>query len=746
MAMLREWFTRLCGALRPGRDDRDLEEELRLHLDLEAEAERHRGTSPESARRIARVKLGGMAPVMETLRDQRGLPWLDDLARDVRHGYRLLRRSPVVTGAAALSLSLGIGANSAVFSYADALLLRPLPVPDPDAVVTVMAASPEESLASGVSYVNYQDLRAQSRSFDSLIAHRRSTFSFARSRGATREMRVGRVVSENFFDGLGVRPALGRGFRPDEGLVPGRDAVVVLGHDFWSTALAGDVSVVGEILQINDIEFTVIGVAPASFTGVEPTIRPAFYVPAMMTQRLSSAPDDSLDDRATRWFTLKGRLMAGVSRADAQAELATLWTGLERASPDANRNRTLTVLGEGEHRRLAESITASAVTRQMALVAIVLLVAAGVFLDGGRRSLAFDPGFRTDHLLMMTMDTSLVGYGPFQTRDFYGTLVERAGALSGVASVALTSDVPLDRGGSVERVIPDGHQLPPGQEHAVVFSAIVDEHYFDTMRTEIVRGRAFTVDDQDGASMVAIVNEAFATTYWPGQNPVGKRFRLNDSGGPWLRVVGLTRTGKYLWVGEPQRPFLYLPFDQHQRTRMSVLVETTSHDAAALAGPLRDVVGALDVSQPVFNVRTVSSFYEQRAIAVLARSARAVGILGLVGLALALVGLYGLIANSVMHRTREIGIRMAVGADRSDVLKMVLRQGLVLSGAGVLAGGLLSAASVRLLTASVAGLGTANPAIFVIVPAVLICLTMAACYIPARHASRVDPLVAFRCE
>jgi predicted permease len=377
----------------------------------------------------------------------------------------------------------------------------------------------------------------------------------------------------------------------------------------------------------------------------------------------------------------------------------------------------------------------------------VLLVATGVLFDGFRRVLVLDPGFRTDHLMTMSLDTSTTRYTPAQTSDFYRQLVERARALPDVTSVALTSWVLLDRGGDVQTVIPEGYQLPRGRAAETIFSAVVDEHYFDTMKAGVSRGRAFTADDRDGSRGVAIVNEEFANTYWPAQDPIGKRIRLNSEDGPWLEVVGLTPTGKYLFVAEPPRPFLYLPFAQHQKTAMSLLVETASADASPLAAPLRDVVRGLDVNQPVVSVRTFSSLYEQRAIRVSLRILQMVGTMGLIGLTLTLIGLYGLVAYSVARRTREIGLRMAVGANRSDVLKMVLRQGLMLSTAGLLVGGVASVAVARLLAAGMVGLGgVASPATYVVVPIALITLTMAASYIPARRAATIDPLRALRYE
>jgi ABC-type antimicrobial peptide transport system permease subunit len=208
----------------------------------------------------------------------------------------------------------------------------------------------------------------------------------------------------------------------------------------------------------------------------------------------------------------------------------------------------------------------------------------------------------------------------------------------------------------------------------------------------------------------------------------------------------VVKTGKYLFVGEPPTPFLFLPFSQNERPAMSLVVETTSHDAASLAAPLRNLVRTLDESQPVFNVRTFSSFYQQRAIGVPLLILRIVGTMGLIGLILALIGLYGVVAYSVERRTREIGLRMAIGAGRADVLKMVLRQGLVLSIAGIGVGAISSVFVARLLSAGLVGLGTPNPATYLVVPALVICLTMIASYFPARRAARVDPLRALRYE
>jgi predicted permease len=294
-------------------------------------------------------------------------------------------------------------------------------------------------------------------------------------------------------------------------------------------------------------------------------------------------------------------------------------------------------------------------------------------------------------------------------------------------------------------VIPEGSQLPKGQETVTLFGTVVDEHYFDTMRMPILRGRAFTAADKADSKRVVVVNEAFATKYWPNQDPIGKRLRLNDRNGPMAEVVGLAKTSRYLFIAEAPFPYVYTPYAQNPSGRMTLFVETYG-DPAEIAAPLRAAVRSLDANLPIYNSRTLSSFYEQRTAVVLLMILQLVSAMGLLGLALALIGLYGLIAYSVSRRTQEIGIRMALGAHRSDVLRMVLRQGFVLSIIGVAIGLVTSIGLRKVMAVGLVGLGTTNPVVLVIVPLALVLVTMAACYLPARRASQVDPIRALRYE
>jgi predicted permease len=824
-----------------------------------------------------------------------GRPWriiVFTFFHDIRFAVRVLLKNPGFTLIAALSLALGIGANGCIFSLADAALLRPLPVLEPSSVLNVSTNTPDNPF-SAVSYPDYLDFRDKSHCFDGMVASQTATFSVATSTTSFPQIRFGVLASDNFFQQLGVKPILGRGFLPEEGKVPGRDAVVVVSYQFWQNDLAHDPAAIGHILRIKGIDFTVVGVTPKSFTGVDRYLNPSLYMPATMSQRLKGTTKDPLEDRGDYSFTVKARLKPGMSREIAQANLATIWSALQQQYPDTKQSRSVAVqtelqsrvrqsppdaallgmlmslvglvlliacanvanlllgrararsreialrislgatrfrllrqllseslvlaliggslglwigyLGVGflqsipvptdppielgirmDTRVLLFSLTAAVlsalvfglapalrslktdlvpalksttagstgsnrtigrnalVIAQVALSMIVLVVA-GMMLDGFHKLLNLDPAFSSDHRLMMEFDPSLTRYTPEQTKDFYRKLVDQTRSISGVRSVSLARSLPYMPDQFTSSVVPEGYQLPKGQVADFLFANIVDEHYFDTTNTPVIRGRGFTADDKEGSRRVAVANEEFAKTYWPKQEPIGKRFRLNTPTGDWVEIIGVTKTSKYLFIGETPTKFLYLPFAQNQNSQMLLLVQTAG-DPSALVSPIRNVVKTLDANQPIFNVRTLESYYQQRAVAVPLMIIELVTIMGLLALVLALVGLYGLISYSVSRRTQEIGIRMAIGADRRDVLKMVLRQGLTLAILGVVIGGLATLGVAHLITMGVIGLGTVSPATYVVVPVLLILVTLVACYIPARRASLVDPIKALRYE
>jgi len=388
------------------------------------------------------------------------------------------------------------------------------------------------------------------------------------------------------------------------------------------------------------------------------------------------------------------------------------------------------------------------VIAQVAL-SLILLSAATMFIQTLNHIVTSDPGFRTDHLLMMSFDPSLVRNSPDQAREFYRSVTEHVRQLPGVVNAALSLNAPFDGAHVATRsVAPEGYQFPKGKESDSVFSDIVSDQYFDTMGTPVVRGRAIDATDTATSPHVAVINQFMADQYWPRQDPIGKRFRADGPDGDWIQVIGVTKTGTYLAFGEPQLSFFYVPMSQQPPGRMTLLVETRG-DAAALTGPVRGLVRSVDAHQPVYSVMTMREYFRTQGLQALRLIVDVVGGMGILGLSMALVGLYALVSYSVSRRTREIGIRMAIGAERVDILRIVLRQGMTLAMVGVglgLVGAWGATLGIGALFSRVREQGAFDPWTFIAVPAALLAVTLAASLVPARRASAIDPNRALRYE
>jgi predicted permease len=350
---------------------------------------------------------------------------------------------------------------------------------------------------------------------------------------------------------------------------------------------------------------------------------------------------------------------------------------------------------------------------------------------------------------MMSFDPSLVHSTPAETREFFRTLVERARQLPGARSAALSHMVPFEETtvGS-DKIVPEGSEFAAEKDGESVLYNTVDNGYFETMGVPFVRGRIFRTTDTATSPRVAVINQAMADRYWPNRDAIGRRFRLGGRSGPWVQVVGLAQTGVYTFMGEPRTPFFYMPLEQNPKPRMTLMVETVG-DAAALTEPLRSLVRSIDAHQPVYNVRTMREYYQVRGLQFLRMIVNLVGTMGLLGLTMALIGLYGLVTYTVSGRTREIGIRMAVGAAQSEILRMVLRQGLTLTLIGLglgLAGSFGLVRSIRALFSRLQDTGMFDPWTFMVVPVALFAVTMLASYIPARRAAAIDPNQALHYE
>ena len=407
---------------------------------------------------------------------------------------------------------------------------------------------------------------------------------------------------------------------------------------------------------------------------------------------------------------------------------------------------TLKNVGAAEQRRTRlwgrNILVCGQVGLSMVLVTVAVFLFRAYQTEYGR-----GPGFRTDHVLLMSFEPDLAGYDAQRASRFYDLLVDRAMSIPGVRSVSLTSSVPFDSI-SIENtpIVPDGYELPTGTDSVRVRSARVDERYFDTLGIAIVEGRGFRRTDTSDSPTVAVINQTFASRYWPGRDAVGMRFRMVDGKTTTsVEVVGVAADARYRALSEGPTEFVYYTRRQIPAPDSTILLHT-DRDPAALAGPLRAAVRALDSNVPVFGVQTMQAFYDASAVSLTNLLIEIVAGMGLMGLALAIVGLYGLVAYSVNRRTREIGIRMAVGARAGAVLLMVLRQGLWLASGGTLLGVVASAATSGVLRSAFPfpDVPRVDVMTYVLVVPTLFVVTLLAAYIPARRAARIDPLRALR--
>jgi predicted permease len=408
----------------------------------------------------------------------------------------------------------------------------------------------------------------------------------------------------------------------------------------------------------------------------------------------------------------------------------------------AGRTDILSVLrpgaAEGNRER---TIGRSALVVVQIAGSLVLLVAATQLARGFSYALHDSPGFSTERRLTMRLDPSLVGYSPAQTEQFYRTLRERASQVPGVQAVGLTSSLPMIPGYIGVAVAPEGFDFAPGQNSVTIVSSSVDHGYFDALGVGIVRGRRFLPTDTLDSPSVVIVDQTFADRYL-GADPIGKRVRLVQEEDRTMEVVGVSVASRHNSIFMPPQPFLYIPFAQRPVSKMTLIAQAEG-DPANVIGSLREVVRGIDINVPVYRVETMEELFEQRSVAVANLLVGIAATVGLVGLCLALIGLYAIVSYQVSRRTREIGIRMAVGAVRGQVLRMVLKQAAVMGIVGVAIGTVLSFAGGRGLTIAI-GMPAFDPLLFSIVPIALMATTLLAALVPARRASTIDPQEALR--
>lgn len=463
------------------------------------------------------------------------------------------------------------------------------------------------------------------------------------------------------------------------------------------------------------------GIAIALWTGrVFPTLVPSLGVPI----ELDVAPDPTV-----LGFTLVLTLATGC--------LFGLAPALQASKPDL----VPTLKGEaGRGARRGRLPLRRALVAFQVAVSMVLLVSAGLFIRSLQQERQIDPGFETENVMLSKIDPSLFGYDEDRGLLLFDDLRNRVSALPGVRSVSFGEIAPLTFANSQQWGIEvEGYEAAPAERMNMDYN-VVDESFFATLEIPILAGRAFERTDDAEGPPVVIVNQAMADRFWGG-NALGRRLRTGDT---WREVVGITATGKYRTLRETPTAYMYLPLRQVWQPAQEMFVRTAG-DPVTLVASARAALREIDPNLPLTDVRTFQQ-HAEGSLFLSRMGARVIGLFGGLALVLATVGLFGLLSHAVVRRTREIGIRMSVGADRRDVFALLLREGLTLTAFG-LACGLSAAFAVgRLASGLLFRLSGADPVTFVAVTAVLLATSVLAIAVPALRATRIDPVVALHYE
>jgi predicted permease len=379
---------------------------------------------------------------------------------------------------------------------------------------------------------------------------------------------------------------------------------------------------------------------------------------------------------------------------------------------------------------------------------LMLLVIAGLFTRSLSKVQRTDLGFNPDHVLNLAMDPNEIGYNPAQTRDFYKNLLGRVRSIPGVVSVSEASSTPLGYYNNGDNLSIEGYQPPPGQQPAPssLYVAISGD-YFQTMGISMLRGRSFTGADDENAQCVAIVSNEMAKKFWPNMDPIGHQFKMATEDKHSIVVVGVAGDARFQGVTGQINPVFYVPFAQHQvGNSLEILQIRTAGSSETMTPEIEREIESLAPQLPLFDVQTMNHalntlngllFYKIGAVLA--------AVLGILGLILAIVGVYGVVSYAASQKTHEIGVRMALGAQPLDILRMVFREGFLIVAVGLIVG-IAGALAVGRVVGSFLTVSAQDPVTYVAVTGLLTIVALAACFIPARRAMCVDPMVALRYE
>jgi putative ABC transport system permease protein len=812
---------------------------------------------------------------------------MQTLFQDLRYGARQLFKRPGFTFLAIVSMALGIGANTAIFSLVDTVAFRPLPVKNPSELQQLYGTLHNGADYTLQSYLNYKDYRERNQVFSGLMAYRISVASLSHNGNNVRIW--GTMASANYFDVLGVPPLLGRGFLPEENQTPNSHPVIVLSHACWQKRFAADPTIVGRTVLVNNVPFTVVGVAQKGFIGTDVAYAPEFWTPLMMASVIEPG-NNSLENRASDNIFVVGRVKPGITKAQAEASLRALTFEMGKEHPVENAGRGIELIPPGlfipdirnsvfaftavlgavgflvlllacvnlanlllaraterrkeiairlavgaSRRRLirqlmTESVmlslaggifgvlVAAAINRivqrvdfpvDIALVfdlridwrvlsftlglsvltgmlfslipalqsskpelvpalkdetsmagfrrsrlrntlvvaqvtlSLVLLISAGLIVRSLQEAQRMRPGFNPENAVAFSFDVGLQGYDETKGRALQKQALERIRTLPGIEAAALVDNIPLSLNYNSSTIYIEGQPPTPASQLPLAIPSSVTPDYFRTMGISL-RGRDFTDQEDKLEHRVAVVNETFAKKFFPGQDPVGKRFNFSGADKPFWEIIGVCGDGKYDSLGEEPKAAFFRPQWRDYSTAVS-LVARTKGDPKTVLGAMQREMRNLDPTLPLYGMKTLKD-HMKIPLFPAKMAAGALGSFGVLALVLAAVGIYGVMSYVVAGRTREIGLRMALGAQTGNVRRLILRQGMTLALIGSVIGLAIAFGATRLLKSVLYGVDAMDPITFIGVTFLLATVALLACWIPARRASRVDPMIALRAE
>ncbi|HKQ89969.1 MAG TPA: ABC transporter permease [Blastocatellia bacterium] len=900
---LRAMAAKLRGLFGDHRANREFDDEIEAHLRLLAERYIRQGMTEEEAAWAARRQFGNVTLLKEVSREMHGIRLIETFIQDLRYGARTLMKTPGFTLIIVITLALGIGVNTVILSTVNGFLLRGLAVEKPaELISTFWGKKSDPQVWDDFSYPNYIDVRNRAQSFSGLAAWNNmysaslSTTGSSNAGGQERaELIWGERVSGNYFEVMGVKPILGRGFLPEEDQTQNTHPVVVISHALWQSRFNAAPAIIGKTIYLNGVAFTVIGVAPETFYGSQFTVRQAFWTPLMMSSKFGLGAEWETN-RDWKNIFVYGRLKPGVTMAQAEAELNLIADGLAKQYPNnadtkiqvkaetdgryqsvtktfklggwlamcvaglvllvacanvanlmlaraAARAKEIGIrlaIGAGRRRIVRQLLTESlllsllggalgwlvaywgtwlvaasvpplpwpinlqvapdgyvlkwmlglslltgvifglapallasrpnlvavikgdatgqsswrrrwnmrgALVVAQVAISIIVLICAGLFLRSLNKALKVDPGFSAENLVTMFLDPSLLGYDKAAGLRFHQELRRRIEAQPGVREASFATFLPLGGSGDGRGpIVKEGEADPPPNQGIGSNCSIVGPKYFATMRTPLVMGREFTEHDTADAPPVVIVNQEFARKFYGSeQNALGKRFRFWQ-GAPLMEIVGIAKDGYYGSLYEDRQTYMFLPEYQNYQSQMMLLISANSaDDLKAVVEHARREIGQMDARIPVFGVTMAEAnlsyaYWGPRLAAGMAAA------FGLLALLLATMGLYSVMTYAVSQRTREIGIRMALGAQAGAVLRMVVWRGLQLALVGATLGLAAGFVMTRVMKNLLFDVSPTDPATFALIVLLLVAVALIASYIPARRAAKVDPLLAIRNE